>query len=273
MIVDLVPPHMPSNKDEILGGYGYGHDLMTRAAIATGLDPSFEVKLPKGIETSGGKMRCKANGTTTCRIKVAKCLSGFLAIPNMKKKLPKPARSRRACLGDFEAEEDVAFELVVPYCMLRAHDETGTVRSFMGAANKRDPKVSQGGMTRPSIPKQSCIAETIVDTEDNDDDEEAIRESDPVVDLVGGQPGAQGLAELGEDAGAVPTIESLNAIAEAEQLADNATGNGNMDLLECEHLSSLERSVPIRYSVILGDGFHLLDRMWVPMHHEFKKSF
>jgi hypothetical protein len=128
-------------------------------------------------------------------------------------------------------------------------------------------------MTRPSIPKQSCIAETIVDTEDNDDDEEAIRESDPVVDLVGGQPGAQGLAELGEDAGAVPTIESLNAIAEAEQLADNATGNGNMDLLECEHLSSLERSVPIRYSVILGDGFHLLDRMWVPMHHEFKKSF
>jgi hypothetical protein len=41
MIVDLVPPHMPSNKDEILGGYGYGHDLMTRAAIATVLDPTF----------------------------------------------------------------------------------------------------------------------------------------------------------------------------------------------------------------------------------------
>jgi hypothetical protein len=50
--------------------------------------------------------------------------------------------------------------------------------------------------------------------------------------------------------GAVPTIESLNAIAEAKQLADNATDNGDMDLLECMHLPPLERSVPIRYSVL-----------------------
>jgi hypothetical protein len=42
--------------------------------------------------------------------------------------------------------------------------------------------------------------------------------------------------------GAVPTIESLNAIAEAEQLADNATDNGDMDLLECMHLPPLESS-------------------------------
>jgi hypothetical protein len=60
--------------------------------------------------------------------------------------------------------------------------------------------------------------------------------------------GGGGGLELGEDVGAVPTIESLNAIAEAEQLADNTTDNGDMDLLECMHLPPLESSKSFQLS-------------------------
>ncbi|KAL3903558.1 MAG: hypothetical protein SGILL_010401, partial [Bacillariaceae sp.] len=333
----------PGDTDQIWGGYGRSHDLMTRGAVATVMEPHETIRLPAGVVTSQDHhSRCKANGTTTCRVKVTHVFSGFLAVPFLEKRGPATRRYRKACLVDFMKEDESPFEIVVPFCMLRPHDESGAVRSFLGVAPKIHPTVATARMTMPAIPQAAQLAESLARTE-NDEEVGDRRDLDPTVNLIGRQE--PGMAEflggsepnqnessvneaegedtgatnegegedtaatnegggeesavtnegegeesavtnegeesaatrrvLEEDAATVPTAASLIAIQTARDMSEKAITEGDMDSLEYDlnKLEKLDRSVPVAYKVVLGDGFHFLQRIWTPMHHEFKKAF
>jgi hypothetical protein len=144
-LVDVMSPHCSGDTDKIMSGYGKDHDLMTRAAVGEILDADGEVLLPTEIETVNGFRRCKADGKTTFRVRVKKVTSQFLALPNLRKRHKGKGRARRACLVDFDADNE--FEIVVPLVMLRKHREEGNVRNFMGVSVawicKHQPLVEQ----------------------------------------------------------------------------------------------------------------------------------
>ena len=79
-----------------MSGYGKDHDLMTRAAVGEILDVDGEVQLAAEIETVKGFRRCKADGQTTCRVRVKQVMSQFLALPNLRKRHEGRGRARRA---------------------------------------------------------------------------------------------------------------------------------------------------------------------------------
>ncbi|KAL3911438.1 MAG: hypothetical protein SGARI_001647 [Bacillariaceae sp.] len=147
----------------------------------------------------------------------------------------------------------------------------------------------------PTVPKEGRLDEVTVEARDQtgDDTEGDVElESDPVVNLVGGQQAAIAQLMTGgsaatsteasgndshvldQDASTVPTAESVAAIDSAQEISGKAIFEGDMTALEFDsRLEPLDRSVPIKYRVVLGDGFHLLKRIWTPMHHEFKKAY
>jgi hypothetical protein len=144
-LVDVMPPHCSGDTDKIMSGYGKDHDLMTRAAVGEILDADGEVLLPTEIETVNGFRRCKADGKTTFRVRVKKVTSQFLALPNLRKRHKGKGRAWRACLVDFDADNE--YEIVVPLVMLRKHHQEGNVRNFMGVSVawicKHQPLVEQ----------------------------------------------------------------------------------------------------------------------------------
>jgi hypothetical protein len=67
--------------------------------------------------------------------------------------------------------------------------------------------------------------------------------------------------------------QSLDAIREAERRSDMASEEGNMEPLQNDKLGPVPDRVKIKFSCVLGDLFHAMDRAKVPTNHEFKKAY
>ncbi|KAG7351959.1 hypothetical protein IV203_008007 [Nitzschia inconspicua] len=93
---------------------------------------------------------------------------------------------------------------------------------------------------------------------------------DPIVDLVS-DTGEED-DELSSDAHVNILVESVDAIQEAERRSDMETEEGNLGLLECDKLEAVPEKVEIKFSCVLGDIFHAMDRAKVSTKHEFQKA-
>jgi hypothetical protein len=251
LAVDLVPPHARSSRESIMAGYGHSHDLTTRAGVGKIIRSRGLVRMPENIKPE----RVRHDGRTTCRIVVTKTLASALLIPNFKKRRP-DGTEQRACLGDFGPPP---FEIVVPLSMLRKHVPTDKVRLFGGIRLSELPVI---GPSR-TPPAQMHVREE-AEIEDLAEMEEAEIEElgdgltpenvDPAREVTMEsmlQSAGQDVEALEGDANHTRTRDNLEAMRQAEILADRAQFENEFKQLWCAELGPMPdivRNVFIRGS-------------------------
>jgi hypothetical protein len=279
-IVDLVPPHARGNKDKIQRGYGHDHDLTTRAAVGEIVQAGGFLQMR---DASIRPSKIRGDPLTTCQVKVTEVLAPTLVIPQMRKVCNDGRESRQACLGDFG---DVPFEIIVPCSMLREHEESASVRNYGGLSTGVQFAMTTRATSRTPPSRDHIV---VIDEDEGVEanrDEEAEEEiwSELVNDAM--EDGALNLVEKsGGDASAITKDLETNArqenlatilesLQQAEVVANRAQFHHDFHLLHCPDLLD---DVPIKvldkFSCVLGDIFHAIDRIKIPIRHEYKKPF
>ena len=77
---------------------------------------------------------------------------------------------------------------------------------------------------------------------------------------------------LNRDAREKNLATSLDATREAELLADRAQAEGDFESLYCEHLDPVPTKINDIFSAVLGDIFHAIEKVKIPVNHYFKKA-
>jgi hypothetical protein len=196
-------------------------------------------------------------------VKVTKVFAKTLAIPALEYR-DEHNKRRRACLGDFVlSEEDESFELLLPYTMLRQHNASDDVRNY-GGNSDIDLIASARRRSRPSRPSSAALARRLVE-EINDVEEET---ADLFVDLISGDAGTEDAEESDSR-----LDRDLDAIRLAEIRSDRAEFERNFESLHCDELGPVPTVVKNKFSCVLGDIFHAIDRVKVHTRHEWKKAY
>ena len=267
-IVDIVPPHARKNRDRIMAGFGKDHDLTTRGAIGEILPLGESIQLPSSVNPQKypNVHRCMADGKTTCRVRVTKVFAEALMIPNLEIRV-NGKRQRRACLGDFVREgEGDTFDLLLPMTMLRKHDSSVDVRNF-GGSTQVNVQESARRRSKPGRPSAMRLAPRLAEEHADDNDEELEDIADLFFDLINRES-----VENPEEADA-RLEQDLDAVRTAELCANQAEFENFFDSLFCELLGPVPEVVRNKFSCVLGDIFHAIDRVKVPTRHEWRKAF
>jgi hypothetical protein len=173
-----------------------------------------------------------------------------------------------ARLGDFVVSEtEESFELLLPFTMVRKHDSSVEVRSY-GEGNAVDLAASARRRSKPSRPSTTQLSRVLVEVHDEYGNEEEPDESrDLFVDLVDDVSD-----DLAEDA--VGRLEKdLDAVRLAEMRSNQAEFERNFESLHCENLGPVPEVVRNKFSCVLGDVFHAIDRVKIHTRHEWKKAY
>ncbi|KAG7362391.1 3'-5' exonuclease [Nitzschia inconspicua] len=235
-LVDLVPPHARGNCDKIQRGYGHDHDLMTRAAIGEIVEAEMKKAFNDGTD-------------------------------------------RRANLGDFG---NVPFELIVPCTMLREHKETSSIRIYGGISTVEFHMTTRGTRTRPSRDRVQDLGEEadqelyddtmisdLLDEVLGNENDQAVRDEPAEVSAQEEQPNEV----LESDAREENLARVLEAIREAEVAWSRVQFEKGFALLYSPELGDVPIQVQDKFSCVIGDIFHAIDRAKIPVRHEFKKAF
>jgi len=80
-------------------------------------------------------------------------------------------------------------------------------------------------------------------------------------------------AALESDAREALRTELFEALHAAQIVADRAQFEKEFDLLHCPELGAPPPQVLDKFKAVQGDMFHAIDRIKIPMRHEYKKAF
>ena len=236
--VDLVPMH------------GNVSCMSTRAA--TGI--IVQVARCESPEEVTPRFATTGNGTVA--IKLIKIYSPGFKVPSYKYQ-PSGSEASPATLSHFK--EDC--QIVVPVHMLKQHVDSDHIRSTPAETNP------------PSIPNITApVEERDIQPpvqDEADGTEEAAVDGDTVVVVLNSLQDEDFLdmTELSQ-----LDIELVRAAQEQEQ---SETMPSVANLFPCKELppSPSPTDIPNVYSCVLGDGFHAMQRIITPTHHEGKKAF
>lgn len=254
--------------------------MATRAATVTVAD-MLPCQCPRGIKpkNSRGQKMVRA-GEGSCVVKIESIYSPGFIIPGFVKEED----------GSPVALSDIGLQtVVVPIAMLREHDPSKKIR----ATPSTDTEVSAGGISKPAatheLPKRSptdrykrpmaddfdyssgrskqSLDKEIIELVDDEWDDELSFSDGQVGELVGLNDN-----EI-ENTNTELTSEDISmlhaAIFQSDEAVDGRTP------LQCKGLSDAPKPEDIldKYSVVLGDIFHAMNRTKVPVKHEAKKAF
>ena len=280
MKVDIVPPHARGKPRQPARGFGlHVADLTTRAAIGK-ISADIRVINPGGIEPPYSQ----AVPENSVVVEVEEVLAESLLLPRYKSSHDK---RQKISLKEFG---EAPFKLVLPVSMLRLHVDAASqagsdARNLETIARTYEPpqrtvaRQPTPPSTEPATSNTSEEAALLDDIVELTEDEEDW--SDGVVD------GALGLLEdlMEELANDIDEMtqeeksammnkiqEQLDTLRRCEKLSSTAA-QGDTGVLYSKHLDDLPGYIPYKFSAVLGDPFHAIQRMKVPVHHEVKKAY
>lgn len=192
----------------------------------------------------------------TVKVNVEAVTASHLVVPNIS-----TADGSKATLGDLG---EAPFTVVVPISMLRQKVNSESIRNSEpepaaprvdAVAGVPPPAAATNSAANPSVPRTSSS------TEGEDDDGHD--------DYDGYDGGADDLMQT-------LTADDIETIRAAINNANSATAAPAGTIpLQCPHLDPppAPNAITDRYSSVIGDGFHLMDRPKVPIKHELKKAY
>ena len=269
ILVDIVPPHARTNRNQPSGGYRVG-DLATRAAIGTILPDS------TAINATGITPRQVKTGNGTRLVKVTKVLAPSLFVPKHGI-VGSDGRKQNASLSDFG---EVPFVALLPLTALKPHIESNSVRTYHEAPPTepsyhhitppaRSAAASSGAKqsARTSTAAEGIVDLPVLSDKDNDEEEdEASVFDEDLVNLVEDDDDNED-----GDIQQQQTNAELQNQLEMLQAAELAARMGNA--LQCDELEPPPEDIDDVWSAVLGDAFHAMNRTRVPTRHEYKKAF
>ncbi|KAL7532711.1 hypothetical protein ACHAXR_004793, partial [Thalassiosira sp. AJA248-18] len=212
--------------------------MATRAATGVVVDLA-SIRSPEGIDPPTYK-----RGQTNAAIEIETIYSPSFIVPRYKVR----ATGQDATLADFGKAI-----ILVPLTMLREHTDHSSIRNAPPLSVPTPPseRRSQPATGRPTI---TTIAPNSVDrvsygSKVDDDD---FFQAEPIEDLSSAD---------------IEMIRAANVNSEHAQ-------NGKLPLLHPKLNNPPSPStIQDKYSSVLGDPFHAINRPKVPMHHEHKKGY
>jgi hypothetical protein len=262
----------PDFKVDIVPATGCVTVLGSRAAIGTVQSGTTQWSPPPGCHVRGSgcdrTLNIMHTGSDRCLVTVNKVLASNLVVPDVVK------NKMKMSLGDFGA---VPFDVMLPICMLKEHVDSEKVRPY--------PCVSgtvSVGMTSPG--KQSADSHSAPAQHVTPDNVPVHTEPEHVSDVhhqnqsVDADITTQDHNECpSEEAGMLSEDEELS---EQEIMWVRSAADSSQNALPHSYLqngASLLDPQPDQihdvFSTVLGDAFHFMDRVRVPMHHELKKAY
>jgi hypothetical protein len=254
LVIDVVPPTGRGKKPP--RGYRVA-DMTTRGAVGRIIMESTATLqagiIPNNVKVVAGK---------SVLVEVTDVLGPNLVVPKFAS-----LNSAKACLCDFG---EPPFTVLIPLSMIRRHVESGTIRPYQQRPISRKislpvPERNEKGGNENEL----CTdIEAVQDAEDGLTDE----------DILGlGQGGDDDDANDDSNVDLGPTNpeavqEQLELLRQAELIAEQAE-KGQVHLLFHSQLNDVPENIPMKWSAVLGDGFHVLSRVKVPEKHELKKAF
>jgi 3'-5' exonuclease len=252
LVVDVVPPGGSGKKPQ--RGYRIA-DMTTRGAVGRILDTQTATMqpgmLPNKVKIISGK---------SVLVEVTAVQGQNLVVPKF------TSNGTKVCLRDFG---EPPFTILVPLAMLKHHVESDCVRPYQQHLVSR--RIT---LPVPEQNKESSENELLTDVEAVQDVAEGGLTEEDLLGL-----GRGGDIDDDDDEGvdlgpANPesVTEQLELVRQAELVAEQAE-KGQLHLLFHRNLNDVPDSIPMKWSAVLGDGFHLLSRVKVPEKHEFKKAY
>lgn len=263
----------PGKKVDLVPRSGDVSILATRAATAVVMD-MLPCQCPSGIVPKTGKGKMVRAGEGSCVIEIEKIHSPGFIIPNFVHEKSGDA----VCLGDIGKQR-----IVVPIAMLRDHHNSKEVRATpsqestdpKGVSKPASKRVPSGRLQRPLSEyfdytdgrRKEPLDEEIVEIMDDasDDHDESSNDEYFCWEDYAEEETEESNNELTSD-----DISRLHAAIFQSEEAQNGRA-----LLQCEGLSEAPKPEDIKekYSCILGDIFHAMNRTKVPVKHEAKKGY
>ena len=255
LVVDIVPSS--------------GTSMATCAAIAEIL-PREKWSAPEDI--------CKKSSQNVtdkkCLVKITRVLASAFVVPNVKRK-----DGKQMTLGDFG---EAPFQVMLPLSMVRPHSiiterhlnipdinlmdvighDQSAIDIDMDEVLKDDSDNDDGGIVDDtSIGVEDSFYRTLNQIFDELLDERNDRAMTAIDDLCDDYDDFNGLTvdEISKLRAAVAAGTNLNKVITSSELK--------------KKLGDIPETIVDRYSSVLGDLFHLMDRCKVPMHHEAKKGY
>ncbi|KAL3770800.1 hypothetical protein ACHAWU_006359 [Discostella pseudostelligera] len=251
--VDLIPRH------------GSVACMATRAATATIIN-SVTCTCPPGMVYGRKKQTEVRAGKGCCVVLLNTVFSPALIIPNYKSDDGTPVT-----IAAFPANHP----FILPICMMKEHVDSPHVRATPIANTENTlgrSKPASCCVTQPDVNHNAnkCVKD-VHGCDGDKDDEEVCGYLDFVADMEGGDV---------EDANGDFTNDNIDftdddidRLCSALFDSDNAQPGGKF--LECKQLSSPPdpKYMVDRFSSVLGDCFHAMDRTKVPIRHEARKGY
>ncbi|CAJ1958310.1 unnamed protein product [Cylindrotheca closterium] len=232
--------------------------VATRCATGTLTEQTYdEWEVPSDMRLDTGQINKRRYRV----VNVCSVVAPHYIVPYVKKK----ESGGPVCLDDFGAPP---FFVILPLTMLKQHIESDTIRPFPNMnPNVNNMTGATGGAIPPApiVPPAPPAPPRIMQNQLFDQNETFTEED---TGQIGTMDQLDGDAETAAVNLSNKDVEMLHKVC----LLGDKAALGN-DLLACAHLDNAPDKITDCFSAVVGDVFHLMDRMKIPTHHEFKKAF
>ena len=242
---------IPGLEVDVVPAHGSVANLATRAAVGT-LQALAEWQPPSGMKPR--KMQPTAN---RCLVQITKVLAPSLIVPGLKKD-----DGERVSLRDFG---NAPFCVMLPLSMVKGHVDSADVRVTDAPIPR--PAMASGGDTDAAASadmRNVHAAAAPADNPDGDDNDDGLC--------------AAGLTQDGDADDIADELDSDGiALVRAAAAAGASDGSSNAGrtggLFKKILLDRPPDFIPDKFSSVLGDAFHYMDRVKVPINHDSKKGY
>ena len=256
---------VPGVKVDLIPRHGNIACMATRAATAT-ISISLTCTCPSGMVYGKKKQSEVRAGKGCCVVVLNKVFSPALIIPNYKSN-----DGTAVTIADFPANHP----FVLPICMMKEHVDSPHVRATPISNTENTLGRSQPSScsdTRSDANHSTDEVMKDVDCCDRDKlDEEVCGYLDFIADMerqdIGDENGDSTNDDLDFSNGDIDRLHSA--------LFDSDMAQSGGQYLTCKQLSSPPdpKYMVDKFSSVLGDAFHAMDRTKVPIRHEARKGY
>ena len=262
-VVDIVPSH------------GNVHLLATRAAIAY-IEPRCEEWMTPH-DCRPGKLSITSG---RCLVTIMNVLAPKLVIPKIKS-----SSGERMTLGDFGVPP---FQVVIPIGMIKPHIDSDSIR----ITDVADPIQANISITNNHADNATNNQANMSITNNQADNAINNQANMSTTNQVKNATNSQANQNAGEVCGGREDEDDSIQDEESNQSSENedvsnltsndvatvraamVAGNTNsMSSLAALMLDEAPTTIDDRFSSVIGDSFHFMDRPKVPMHHDGKKGY
>ncbi len=222
---------------DVVPSHGCVSILATRAAIGKVTDVTDWACTLPGCKPQ----TIKTNKKNVC-VTITEVTAPSLIVPRLK------MNGKKVCLADFG---EAPFQVVLPLTMLKHHVESLAVRITPTAIINTDANM----VDSPAV---------LIDADEDENEYDEVRYD------IEGRP-------IDYDDDDPERETSFNADEAATRITNVTVINHELTLEESslvnEMLGDSPESINDKFSSVLGDAFHFMDRPKVPIHHEMKKAY